>query len=378
MWATILSTDEEPKNVACHIRRLLNLRASDYTTACGGGPFQSRVHGQDPAILALRRCRFRRLRTSRRGRVDTVSQPRELAPARRIVWSPARSGTANPSPALRSRRPVGGIADHKIARALIEKVLHHLFYHGVSASFVVAYDTSLRGHAHRAQRTHDQIPLLRTQRTFLLPCGRTEQGEEDEDSFSDTENHLDLLGALASFVDEASKKIQEQARADRVDLVSEPHLFEQAAHRVEKGPFPGKNRRLLFPGFSPTGKKKRRFVVRPAPDGLDRLGLQLPRRHGTPELAEDAVLIAFEFFRGPAEVGEDLISPRGREIVAMVFRAPSPPGGTSTAMSHLRVVAAKGPQMALEIIVVSLTILVEDQRLTKPLAKGVVIHRGDT
>ncbi|KAJ5117657.1 hypothetical protein N7448_011289 [Penicillium atrosanguineum] len=361
MWAAILSTGEEPKNVACHIRRLLNLRASDYTTACGGGSLP--ISGP------------------RAGPGNTRSAP---MPFPASPYQPARAtglGGERGTRPVRSRRPVGGIADHKIARALIEKVLHHLFYHGVSASFVVAYDTSLRGHAHRAQRTHDQIPLLRTQRTFLLPCGRTEQGEEDEDSFSDTENHLDLLGALASFVDEASKKIQEQARADRVDLVSEPHLFEQAAHRVEKGPFPGKNRRLLFPVFSPTGKKKRRFVVRPAPDGLDRLGLQLPRRHGTPELAEDAVLIAFEFFRGPAEAPvskQSSSQSQGEGDCGHGLSCALPARGTSTAMSYLRVVAAKGLQMALEIIVVSLTILVEDQRITKPLAKGVVIHRGDT
>ena len=51
--------------------------------------------------------------------------------------------------------------------------------------------------------------------------------------------------------------------------------------------------------------------------------------------------------------------------------------GVSQAVSYLRVFAAKGLQMRREIIVTSWMSVVAGEHLVKPLANGVVIHRGD-
>ena len=255
------------------------------------------------------------------------------------------SGTANPLRARRSRRRPGGVAEHEIIWTLSEPVLHQLIDHGVSGSIVVAYGPGLLGHAHRAESIHDQVPIVASQKTFLLPRGRTEQGEEDDDPGPDTEqldqadidptrrqplaevlfqerleglrdptavhhqrDHLvDLPDARASFVDEASEKIQEQARADRIDLALVVYMFKQAPHRVEKGRRDSRLRRRHQSsiGIRP-GAEKGLFVVRPTPDGLDRLLLQLPSRYRTPELAENAIVVASELMRDPAKVGEDV------------------------------------------------------------------------
>ena len=262
------------------------------------------------------------------------------------------SGTANPLRARPSRRPWGRVVEHEIVWTLIEPVLHQPIDHGVSGSTVVAYGIGLLGHAHRAQSIHNQDPIVASQKTFLLPRGRTEQGEEDDDTGPDTEqldqadidptrrqplaevlfqerlerlrdptavqhqrDHLVYLpDARAPFVDETSEKIQEQARADRIDLALVLHLLEQGAHRVEKGRRVARVQRRRrrsaggrrgSTGGHP-GAEKRLGVVRPAPDGLDRLLPQLVSRYRTPELAENAILVASELMRDPAEVGEDV------------------------------------------------------------------------